>query len=71
MADAAIPTPPAISTFERYLSVWVILCIGAGIALGAVAPDFFRLIASVEVGAGQPAGGSVDLADDYSHAAEN
>ena len=27
-----------LSTFERYLTVWVILCIAAGIALGKVAP---------------------------------
>lgn len=40
---------PAISTFERYLSVWVALCIVAGIALGAAVPDFFRLVAAAEV----------------------
>ena len=28
-----------LSFFERYLSVWVILCIGAGIALGRLAPQ--------------------------------
>ena len=49
MADTATPSSPAISTFERYLSVWVVLCICAGIALGAVAPDFFRVVAAAEV----------------------
>ncbi|HEY4547457.1 MAG TPA: ACR3 family arsenite efflux transporter [Pedomonas sp.] len=49
MTDAAVSRSPAISTFERYLSVWVILCIGAGIALGAALPDFFKLVASAEV----------------------
>ncbi|MEF8788257.1 MAG: ACR3 family arsenite efflux transporter [Planctomycetota bacterium] len=29
-----------LSFFERYLSVWVILCIAAGIVLGKVAPGF-------------------------------
>ena len=40
---------PAISTFERYLSVWVLLCIGAGIALGAAAPAAVETIAAAEV----------------------
>ncbi|RIA44374.1 ACR3 family arsenite transporter [Hephaestia caeni] len=40
---------PAISTFERYLSVWVALCIVAGIALGAAIPGAFAAIAAAEV----------------------
>ncbi|MCG2815555.1 MAG: ACR3 family arsenite efflux transporter [Candidatus Aminicenantes bacterium] len=31
--------PKGLSVFERYLSVWVILCIAAGIALGKLAPE--------------------------------
>ena len=38
-----------MTTFERYLSLWVALCIVAGIALGAAAPPLFELIASAEV----------------------
>ncbi len=34
--------------FERYLSVWVALCIGAGVALGVTAPELFELIADLE-----------------------
>lgn len=34
--------------FERWLSLWVALCIGAGVLLGNVAPDLFRLLAAVE-----------------------
>lgn len=34
--------------FERYLSVWVGLCIIAGVALGLAIPDFFALIATYE-----------------------
>ncbi|WP_380877812.1 ACR3 family arsenite efflux transporter [Sphingomonas sp. DBB INV C78] len=41
--------PPAISAFERYLSVWVALCILVGIALGAAVPGLFEWIASAEV----------------------
>jgi ACR3 family arsenite transporter len=38
-----------MSLFERYLSVWVALCIVAGIALGAAVPGLFRTIAAAEV----------------------
>jgi ACR3 family arsenite transporter len=38
-----------MSKFERYLSVWVALCIVAGIASGAASPDTFAIIASAEV----------------------
>ena len=31
-------TRKGISVFERYLTVWVLLCIGAGILLGKLAP---------------------------------
>jgi ACR3 family arsenite transporter len=34
--------------FERYLSVWVGLCIVAGVALGNLFPDSFKLIARFE-----------------------
>ena len=30
-------TGSGLSVFERYLSLWVVLCIGAGIGLGSVA----------------------------------
>ncbi len=35
--------------FERYLSIWVALCIAAGVFLGVVFPQFFELVASLEV----------------------
>jgi ACR3 family arsenite transporter len=34
--------------FERYLSVWVGLCIIAGVAVASLFPDFFALVASLE-----------------------
>lgn len=34
--------------FERYLSVWVGLCIAAGVGLGYVAPSVFEVIAAIE-----------------------
>lgn len=41
--------PPAIGFFERYLTIWVALCIVVGIALGQWLPGVFRGIASLEV----------------------
>lgn len=41
--------PPAIGFFERYLTVWVALCIIAGILLGRLMPEAFQGIASLEV----------------------
>jgi len=38
-----------MSIFERYLSVWVALCIIVGIALGHVIPGFFALVAKAEI----------------------
>ena len=38
-----------MSTFERYLTLCVGLCIIAGIALGHFFPAFFHLIGSAEI----------------------
>lgn len=38
-----------IGLFERYLTLWVALCIIAGIGLGALFPSAFQSIASLEV----------------------
>ncbi|WP_369122582.1 arsenic resistance protein, partial [Cronobacter sakazakii] len=43
------PTVSAMSVFERYLTVWVLLCIVAGIALGQFAPGMFQAIGRIEV----------------------
>ncbi|HEU4851325.1 MAG TPA: ACR3 family arsenite efflux transporter [Telluria sp.] len=40
---------PAIGFFERYLTVWVALCIVAGILLGQAFPRAFQAIAELEV----------------------
>ena len=45
MATAAVP----MSVFERYLTIWVFLCIVAGIALGTVWPGPFQAIGRMEV----------------------
>jgi ACR3 family arsenite transporter len=38
-----------MSTFERYLTVWVALCIAAGVALGHLFPAAFHAIGSAEI----------------------
>ncbi len=38
-----------LSIFERYLTLWVLLCIGAGIALGKLAPGVAVLLDSLSV----------------------
>ena len=38
-----------MSIFERYLTVWVFLCIVVGIAAGHVAPDAFQMISAAEI----------------------
>ena len=49
--DTAGPAPAtsAMSGFERYLTVWVALCIVAGIALGQFAPGVFQAIGRMEI----------------------
>ncbi|MCW0232170.1 MAG: ACR3 family arsenite efflux transporter [Ferrovibrio sp.] len=50
-ADTAIgqPAKPAMNTFERYLTLWVALCIVAGIALGHWLPGLVQVVAGAEV----------------------
>jgi len=43
-------TRSPIGFFERYLSVWVALCILVGISLGSLLPGIFQTLASVEYG---------------------
>jgi ACR3 family arsenite transporter len=38
-----------MSTFERYLTIWVTLCIGAGVALGHFLPGVFQSIGGAEI----------------------
>ncbi|TRB16540.1 ACR3 family arsenite efflux transporter [Rhizobium rhizogenes] len=38
-----------MSTFERYLTIWVFLCIIVGVALGHLMPGVFHIIGSAEV----------------------
>jgi len=43
-------TAQPIGFFERYLSVWVAICIAAGIGLGSLLPSLFQILAGLEYG---------------------
>src|SRR5574343_755334 len=53
MSTAALPARPAapapMSVFERYLTVWVFLCIVTGIGLGQLLPEVFQAIGRMEI----------------------
>ncbi|GAB4305251.1 MAG: ACR3 family arsenite efflux transporter [Candidatus Bipolaricaulota bacterium] len=44
--------PRGLNVFERYLTAWVLLCIGAGILLGRVAPEAARYLDSLAIHVG-------------------
>ena len=47
--EAAKLAKPAMNLFERYLTLWVILCILIGIGLGHFIPEPFQLIGRAEI----------------------
>ena len=52
MSDAAIVAPakaPSMGLFERFLTLWVALCIVAGIALGQTVPGVFHALGAATV----------------------
>src|SRR5579871_2891288 len=56
MAEATVMKPAqssgGLGTFERYLSVWVALCMAAGIGLGKLLPDAIAAVRGIEFGKG-------------------
>ena len=48
-AASLAPSRPAMGVFERFLTVWVALCIIAGIALGQLMPGVFHVIGDATV----------------------
>ena len=51
MRAASVPAtqPVQMNAFERYLTVWVVLCIVTGIALGQAIPGAFQFLGRLEV----------------------
>ena len=39
-----------MGNFERYLSIWVALCIVVGIGAGSLLPGMFQMLARIEYG---------------------
>lgn len=49
IAAGTRPKAPAMGAFERYLTLWVALCIIAGIVLGHVVPAPFQMLGAATV----------------------
>jgi ACR3 family arsenite transporter len=54
--------PKGLSLFEKYLSVWVILCILGGIILGKVAPEVARFLDGMAIYVGEAPVVSIPIA---------
>lgn len=46
------PAPKSMTVFERYLSIWVALCMVAGVAIGRVFPHVTQSLRNIDVGSG-------------------
>jgi ACR3 family arsenite transporter len=52
MSETVLIAPakaPSIGSFERFLTVWVLLCIAAGVGLGQMVPGLFRVLGAATV----------------------
>jgi ACR3 family arsenite transporter len=54
-----VPIAKRLGFFERYLTVWVVLCMVAGIILGKLLPDLTAGIRRLEVGEGSQVNGPI------------
>ncbi len=48
-ADVTTPQLPVMNLFERFLTLWVALCIVAGVVLGQATPDVFHTIGAMTI----------------------
>ncbi|MFH1281986.1 MAG: arsenical-resistance protein, partial [Candidatus Omnitrophota bacterium] len=42
--DGAVYKKRSLSFFEKYLTLWVFICIGLGVAMGKVAPGLAKFL---------------------------
>src|ERR1022692_3738470 len=52
MSNENLITPKRLAFFERYLTVWVFLCMVVGVAFGKFAPQFTASLSRLEFGQG-------------------
>jgi ACR3 family arsenite transporter len=52
LTTTSLPQVKRLNLFERYLTIWVALCMAAGVALGKWTPDFVQTFRSMEFGEG-------------------
>ena len=52
IATKSVPSKGGLGRFERYLSVWVGLCMIAGIAIGKLLPGAINSLRQLEFGEG-------------------
>jgi len=48
-ANVTAPQPPVMNLFDRLLTLWVALCIVAGVVLGQATPDVFHAIGAMTI----------------------
>ena len=46
------PAPKRLAFFERYLTVWVLVCMVVGVAFGKLLPDLTATLSKLEFGRG-------------------
>ncbi len=50
--DVAVPAKKRLDFFERYLTIWVLLCLVVGVAFGKLFPDLTAGLSKLEFGQG-------------------
>ena len=59
MTSTGQPSSPVMGRFERYLTVWVVLCIVLGVVIGQALPALSQAVGRMEVGSVAIGRGSV------------
>ena len=51
-AEPAVVQPKRLNFFERYLSLWVLICMVVGVTLGKLLPGAISALSKLEFGKG-------------------